>query len=576
MWFSRSLLFTAVATAVVGVPAPRFPANKNLVSANTPSIGGGPLLYVDAPNASHGWLPPALSPWVTDREWPLQSEPLVRFLRALGLGGFRYPGGAPSNWLDWHTETFAPAALNCSLNAHCSWYKLQADLMAALSPGAFGVEQMDKLARSVGAELTLTLCVSAGGPPDSSVPGLVASKLPAERVAGARFELGNEQYDPRQGPQPGGWRDAAQYLAAVEPVAAAVRAVGGIAGVPVAPCPFFYPDDRAACWGGPDGRYHQWQRNFSTAYANDRPFDAVVAHNYVLDLGTLAKFAPEDFMSVFLAVPAATMANGAASMRRYFPDATLWVSEYNAMYADVWHGHGDAAHPAAAAFLNATENSGAHAVFAAAHVLAGAANAGVVRQMGYHSLLDRAGPTSLGPNAPTESQPGFAVAALNATAGYISPVAQALSMLARLLEQPGATTEALDSGAEALGFTLAPAGLGDNALPCVQALAVCAEGAAPDTVLAVNRCPRTVAFAPPTACGRAPAWPQGWGAGAARVYNASLAPFGRDWAQLVGPSPSLPWDHAVMPTGGAGGMPIQLPRWSLVVVTVSNSSRSEA
>ena len=59
--------------------------------------------------------------------------------------------------------------------------------------------------------------------------------------------------------------------------------------------------------------------------------------------------------------------------------------------------------------------------------------------------------------------------------------------------------------------------------------------------------------------------------GAARVYNASLAPAGHDWAQLVGPSPSLPWDHAVMPAGGAGGTPIQLPRWSLVVVTLSTS-----
>ena len=144
-------------------------------------------------------------------------------------------------------------------------------------------------------------------------------------------------------------------------------------------------------------------------------------------------------------------------------------------------------------------------------------------------------------------------------------------MLGRLLGQPGAAVEALDGGVEALGFTLAAAGLGSDTLPCVQALAVCAADAAPDTVLAINRCPRAVAFAPPAACGRAPAWPQGWGVGAARVYNASLAPAGHDWAQLVGPSPSLPWDHAVMPAGGAGGTPIQLPRWSLVVVTLSTS-----
>lgn len=61
------------------------------------------------------------------------------------------------------------------------------------------------------------------------------------------------------------------------------------------------------------------------------------------------------------------------SKRRYkvissFPFHSLHFDNPGIRYADVWNGHADADAPAAAAFLNATENSGAHAVHVAAYV----------------------------------------------------------------------------------------------------------------------------------------------------------------------------------------------------------------
>ena len=53
--------------------------------------------------------------------------------------------------------------------------------------------------------------------------------------------------------------------------------------------------------------------------------------------------------------------------------------------------------------------------------------------MNYHSFLEGAGPDEFGPNTHGGSQPGFATAAINSTAVYISPVAQMLSVLAALL-----------------------------------------------------------------------------------------------------------------------------------------------
>ena len=287
-------------------------ANRVLVGANSPVLAN-PLAFVERPNATHGWTPPVLSPWVTNHTSPLQSAPLVKLLAALRFGGYRYPGGSNGNWWDWTNERFSAAATNCSVNPECSYYKAQAAVLAALPPGAFGVAQADELARAAGSELTLTLDVSTTAP-DPAIAAMVAARLPGGSLDGRRVELGNEVYDPRQGPPPSGYRTAQEYLASVAALAAAVRKSGGRAGVVVGPCPFFYGDDRAACWGGPAGRYHQWQHNLSQAYLDGChaatrshgaghshgvtsasahapsgcPFDAVVAHNYATDLAAIA------------------------------------------------------------------------------------------------------------------------------------------------------------------------------------------------------------------------------------------------------------------------------------------------
>ena len=190
---------------------------------------------------------------------------------------------------------------------------------------------------------------------------------------------------------------------------------------------------------------------------------------------------------------------------------------------------------------------------------AGAANGDVIDQMSYHSLLARAGPTSLGPGHPTESQPGFAIAAINATAGYISPVAQLQTMLAGFFSAPGATVRAVAVGAQTLRVTLAAAGFGAAAVPCVQAVAVCQQ--AQNRILAINRCPRAVLFDPAAdpACG-----PRSWSA--ATAYNASLAPPGHAWAQLVGPNPSKPWTPIKIPAPAGAGQPVALPPTAFVVI----------
>lgn len=148
------------------------------------------------------------------------------------------------------------------------------------------------------------------------------------------------RYDPRQGPQPNGYLTAQDYLADTKDLIAAVRGVGAKAGVVVAPCPFFYPEG-SPCWGGVDGRYHQWQRNISAACqgstaaqsSKDCPFDAVIAHNYVVDVSVIKPFEQEEFLGVYLSVPQVTTDYGAATMAREFGDGvSLWITEFNVMY----------------------------------------------------------------------------------------------------------------------------------------------------------------------------------------------------------------------------------------------------
>ena len=143
----------------------------------------------------------------------------------------------------------------------------------AFPPGSLGVDRFDAMVARANASNILTLDVSTT-PPDPSVPATVVATLGPQRAS--RFEIGNEVYDPRQGPPPNGYATAQDYLSQTSALVKAVRGQGGArAGVTVAPCPIFYPEG-SACWGGVDGRYHQWHRNISAACDGDScPFDAV-------------------------------------------------------------------------------------------------------------------------------------------------------------------------------------------------------------------------------------------------------------------------------------------------------------
>ena len=62
---------------------------------------------------------------------------------------------------------------------------------------AFGVRNFDAMAARAGAATVLTLDVSTAVS-DTSLPSLIASRVGKGRAT--KFEIGNEVYDPRQGP----------------------------------------------------------------------------------------------------------------------------------------------------------------------------------------------------------------------------------------------------------------------------------------------------------------------------------------------------------------------------------------
>ena len=416
-----------------------------------------------------------------------------------------------------------------------------------------------------GADNILALDVSTAGP-DPTIPALVVSKLGLARAS--RFEIGNEVYDPRQGPPPNGYATAQDYLADTKALISAVRAVGGRAGVTIGPCPFFYPAG-SNCWGGENGRYHQWHRNLSTACQGSSggacPFDAIIAHNYVTDVNLLHQFTPPQYLSVFLVVPQVTMDFGAASMQRDFADGLrLWVTEFNTMFASVWGGKADLTSPAAAKFLNQSENSAAHAVHVAGYVMAAMKHGSLVEMMNYHSFLEGAGGGDLGPQSTGGSQPGFASTAINDTGAYISPVAQLLSMLSKLMSSPSSTMAAVAaSSGKTLPFTLAKGGLGDDPVPCVQAAVIC--GGASSTLLAINRCaePDTLSLA--DLCGGGEQT-SGWGG--INVFPASLSAAGpgHTWTRLGDPGPMTPIRKA-----GGNGSVVTVAPFALSVIELSDT-----
>ena len=488
---------------------------------------------------------------------------LKNVLSGLGLGVYRYPGGSIGNYWDWEHDVLFPAAAAAN-----PFYATVTNLSAKFPPHSFGAAAFDAVLKSgltTNPKTMLTLDVStvgpAGGGVDTTVPAKVVAALGTERAT--RFEIGNEVYDPRQGPPPNGYSTAQDYLRDTAGLVAAVRNVGGRAGVVVGPCPMFWTVE-GKCWGYPNGRYHQWAKNISSACnATACPFDAIIAHNYVVDVSIISEYrsSAENMLSVFLAVPQVTMDNAAAAMQRdYPPNIKLWVTEYNTFYPDVWHGKSDATNTAAAAFLNSTENSGAHAVQVAAAIIAAMGHGDVVEVMNYHSFAEGASPAFFGPAGTGDGQPGFGIAAFNDTGAYISPVAQMLSMFAFWLRHPGCSMASLvqPAGSPALNVTLAAVNLGGSSLPCIQAAVVCyGAGSSGGKVLALNRCPVSApVLLPASACFNAQRAAAAWKS--VHVYNATTGPPGRTWAKASGPLPWVALAPDVYP-GGEGDTVLSRP-----------------
>jgi hypothetical protein len=522
------------------------PANRHLCGVNQEWVNPlGAMLHphYDGGHAA-GWLPPNVSSWVNMTN-PLLSEQLVSLLRALQLGSHRYPGGSIGNEWYFRNETFGPGA------SPYHWTIAQA-MAAAFPPHAFGVAQFAELVGTVGnsALILWTLDVSAPGTAaDVGVPALIAQRLGQPgNGSGLLFEIGNEVYDPRQGPPPSGFSTADEYLDATSGLVRAVHALPGArVGFTAGPCPFFYPEG-SDCWGGVHGRYHQWNANLSracTKRAADAGLrcDAVVVHDYVTEPKLLSPLDDAHLLSAFLMVPQVSIDNGVATLDRSYPPGTrIWLSEYNTMYASVWRGKSDApsadcpkCRPSLARFFNLTANSAAHAVHVAGSIIAAMCHGQKIESMNYHSFLEGAGKVEFGPGAHGDAQPGFAVAALNASGAYISPVAQIISMISAWLSDRGSTMESvpIPHTAARLPFNLSTLGLGDGPAPCVHAAAICAAGSgsrnSSSRVLAVNRCSRAYSVAIGGACG-------GRSAGWASVlsFNASLAEPGQSWARVGG------------------------------------------
>lgn len=388
-------------------------------------------------------------------------------------------------------------------------------------------------------EASVVWCLDMSDAPSGvqAVHRLVKASAAAAQ-ANVRMELGNEVYDPRQGPQPGGFDDAHTYLEVAAPAMRAARGAGAHVrtAAAIAPCPFY------GCDWGP--RYSAWNANISGACAGGRcPFDAVVAHNYIATLQFVESYDTDIArLAALLMLPEVSLLHADESLRRGFPPGVrLWMTEYNLMcFAPAWDPK---ATGAALSWCRRVENSGAHAVFVAASVLSGLVRPSTVELMNYHSLLNTAAHLS---------QPGFAILSVNGTNAQVSPVAQILAHMAT-------TIRAAPQGLAGMP-DLAPAERTDpnlevlrrNALPCIQAASACSGNGA--MALVLNRCNRTIAL--PTLAAAAAA------ACASRLtpsisgavsYSASYGIATRTWAELpLNPTPPPPWDAPLQPAYTSG------------------------
>eukprot|EP01051_Picozoa_sp_SAG22_P005508 SAG22_NODE_329_length_12249_cov_27.341646_3_plen_1098_part_00 len=435
---------------------------------------------------------PTVPGWV-DRSAPLLSPKLVLGLQMLRVRSLRYPGGAPSNYFNWTNSSFTlpsrcndkPGPGGCEI-----YYPTQVLADAHFPRRALGWRSFSKLLAAVGGNVSGVWCLDIVNQSPAEAAGVLRALQADHRSSGRqgqqlRVELGNEIYDFHAFLQM--FPNASTYLAWVAPLLQARTSDTGLA-VPVPPCPSFYNE---ACWGGPATLLAAWYSNISTA-SNEAAvgFQAVTAHHYrptvheincTLTGGCMysagahqqsaaaaTAFGPADFASVMITYPSVTLAAAAKAWRRDFPGKPLLITEFEMQWPT--NCDGPAADTSAAGrFVCGAVDSGAHAVFYAAAIVAAIDSAGVIGSINHHAL--------------GSGEPGWGLMDLSSPDGVgYNSVAQMISHLSAIAENAAAHRVNVSGGA-----TLGPLVVdsqGPN-LPALQAAALSTAGMM--RVLVVNR-----------------------------------------------------------------------------------------
>ena len=470
-------------------------------------------------------------------------NPAVHFnLQRLGITLHRYPGGSVGNHWDLEKGDVCEESLDCSLHPDCEFLQSIRDAKAACFPDdEFTVGAFYEMVKATGSAAILTLDVSDCEASLESVQEFVRMAQ-ADDIT-LRVEIGNESYDPNQGPKPGGFHNGAEFVEKTRKYVHALKEVGASVAVPVCPCPFFF---NKPCWGGGESyaKWAHWNGNISAAAADGSyPIDGLVAHNYPVDLLSMQQGnwkGASEMSEAYLSMPEATMLNADAQLGTFPAGLTVWISEYNVQYSQLW---GNKTGPVAD-WLRATENSMMHGVHVAAHILSGAARE-YVELMNYHTLFE----------VNPVSQPGFAMLALNDSGALIAPVAQVMGHLSKVFR------EAFSAAAEVQMLSLLEeerskiviTALGQGNLPCLQAAAFCFPGGA--IVLLLNRCDRVLPLDDLTEAVRAAAGQGNLTFDAGVVYPGSLGEPGVTWANFDDLTGEAPWDLPVPTKRSAGQLP---------------------
>jgi hypothetical protein len=355
-------------------------------------------------------------------------------------------------------------------------------------PGALGWRSFAKLLRAVNASGIWCLDVVNQSPAEAVQ---VLAELQQEQAGAGQLEveLGNELYDfhaflPL-------FPNASAYLQWVAPLLAA-RAHTTRMSVPVPPCPSFYDE---ACWGGPATLLAAWYHNISTAAqstATAQSFQAVTAHHYrptVAEINctlggsncmytaghsygidghgsTRGELSDADFASVMVTYPSVTLAAAAKAWRRDFPHKPLLITEFEMQWPN---GPSPGATQTERFVLNAVD-SGAHAVFYAAAIVAALDSAGTIGSINHHAL--------------GAGEPGWGLMDLSHGGGTgFNAVAQMMSHLSELATVQYPVAHRVNvTGNVTLGALVIDS---VGSLPALQATAL--SGAAGLAVLVVNR-----------------------------------------------------------------------------------------